>query len=86
MSNVNHPSHYNQGSIETIDYILDQDFNFLAGQVVKYLARYRYKGKPVGDLLKADWYLKKLIEVEGEKLADSVHNVTIIPAPRPDGT
>jgi hypothetical protein len=30
---------------------------------MKYLWRYRYKGTPVEDLQKAEWYLKRLIEV-----------------------
>jgi hypothetical protein len=58
---VNHPPHYTKGSIEVLDFILDQEFGYLAGQVIKYLCRYRYKGKPVEDLQKAEFYLKKLI-------------------------
>jgi hypothetical protein len=40
---------------------------YLEGNTKKYLHRYRYKGKPVEDLKKAQWYLNKLIlEMEGE--------------------
>ena len=28
MSNIDHPDHYNYGSIEVIDYIEDKDLNF----------------------------------------------------------
>ena len=61
---VNHPSHYTQGNIETLDFILDQKFGYLAGQVIKYMCRYRYKGNPKQDLEKARFYLNRLIEGE----------------------
>ena len=37
---------------------------YLKGNIFKYVSRYRYKEKenPVKDLLKAQWYLNKLIE------------------------
>jgi len=57
---INHPSHYNNGSIECIDYIEDQELNYHAGCAVKYIARYRFKGTPVKDLRKASWYLLRL--------------------------
>ena len=63
--NVNHPVHY-QGAVECIDAIisatdgLDGDEAFLVGSVMKYIWRYRKKGKPIEDLKKARWYLDKL--------------------------
>jgi len=54
------PSHYKQGSIETIEYILDQDMNYLEGNIIKYVSRYKYKNG-LEDLEKAQWYLNKLI-------------------------
>lgn len=59
--NVNHPTHYNNGKIEVIDFILDQKLNFLEGNIIKYLSRYKMKNK-MEDLNKAKWYLDKLIE------------------------
>jgi len=59
--NINHPPHYTQGIIEVLDFILDQDFNYLAGNVIKYICRYRYKGNPIQDLKKARFYLERLI-------------------------
>lgn len=59
---VNHPPHYTTGKIEVLDFILDQDFGYLAGQVVKYLSRYRWKGSPREDLEKARFYLDRLLE------------------------
>lgn len=64
---VNHPQQYTRGKIECLDYILDQQFPFLAGQVVKYITRYRWKGKPVEDLQKARFYLDKLLAEEAGK-------------------
>lgn len=59
---VNHPAHYRTGRIEVIDFLRDQGFCYLAGNVVKYVARYRHKGKPLEDLKKARWYLQRLID------------------------
>jgi len=60
MDNIN-PKHYQQGSIETIEYILDQKMNYLEGNVVKYISRYKMKNG-LEDLQKASWYLNKLIQ------------------------
>jgi len=64
---VHHPQQYTKGKIECLDYIMDQNFPFLAAQVVKYITRYRYKGKPVEDLQKARFYLDRLIAEEEKK-------------------
>jgi hypothetical protein len=64
---VHHPSHYTAGNVETIDAIesiitgLPAMEAFLVGQVVKYVARYSRKGKPLEDLEKGRWYLDRLI-------------------------
>ena len=58
---VNHPDHYNKG-IEAIAFIESWEMGFHAGNVLKYLVRAPYKGKELGDLKKARWYLDRLIE------------------------
>jgi len=58
--NIN-PNHYKQGKIEVIDFILDQRFNYLEGNVVKYVSRYKFKNG-LEDLKKARWYIDKIIE------------------------
>ena len=63
---VNKPPHYNTGKLECIDAIEASmsysEFNgYLKGNALKYLWRYNYKGKPIEDLQKAQWYLNKLI-------------------------
>jgi len=58
--NIN-PSHYKQGSIEVIDFILDQKLTYVEGNVLKYLCRYKHKNG-LEDLNKAQWYITKLIE------------------------
>ena len=60
--NVNHPKHYNTGKIEVIDAIEEWDMGFCDGNVIKYVARHRHKGKPIEDLKKAKWYLERLIQ------------------------
>ena len=66
MDMVNSPSHYNEFGIECIDAIqaaTGSEFkSYLQGNIMKYLWRYRYKGKPVEDLQKAEWYLSRLID------------------------
>ncbi|MBQ2349659.1 MAG: DUF3310 domain-containing protein [Cytophagales bacterium] len=60
--NVNHPSHYNQGKYEVIEVIEDWKLGFNLGNVVKYIARSDYKGKPIEDLEKAKFYLEREIK------------------------
>jgi hypothetical protein len=55
------PSHYKQGDIEVIDFILDQKFNYLEGNIIKYVSRYKTKNG-LEDLKKAEWYLRELID------------------------
>ena len=59
---VNHPTHYNHGTIEVIDAIEDWGLDFNAGNVIKYVARHQHKAKAVEDLKKARWYLDRIIE------------------------
>ena len=64
---VNSPPHYNQYGIECIQAIKASmshlEFcGYLKGNQLKYLWRYRYKGKMKEDLDKAQWYLSLLIE------------------------
>lgn len=54
------PNHYRQGNIEVIDYILDHKFNYLEGNVIKYVSRYKFKNG-LEDLKKAEWYIQRLI-------------------------
>ena len=56
-SKVEHPTHYNQGKIEVIDFVEDQGLNFPLGNVVKYTCRAQHKGAELEDLNKALWYL-----------------------------
>lgn len=67
---VNHPAHYNKAGIETIDAIgaaTNEGFKYyLQGNILKYIWRYEYKNG-IEDLEKAQWYLKKLIEVYNDK-------------------
>ncbi|WP_261793504.1 DUF3310 domain-containing protein [Staphylococcus nepalensis] len=64
---VNHPSHYNCGDIEVIDFIeqVTQHYNpnvaYHIGNAIKYLARSPHKnGKE--DVEKARWYIERAFE------------------------
>ena len=64
---VNHPSHYNYGEIEVIDFIeqVTKHYNpnvaYHIGNAIKYLARSPHKnGKE--DIAKAKWYIERAFE------------------------
>ena len=59
---VDHPSHYNTGNIEVIDFIEDKEFGYHESNVIKYVSRARHKGKELEDLRKASWYLNRRIK------------------------
>ena len=65
---VNHPAHYNMGKFEVIDVILDWNLDYIEGNIIKYIARWHRKSGGVleqyEDLLKAQWYLNKLVELK----------------------
>lgn len=61
--NVNNPSHYTAGGIETLDYIKAKvkDYpSYVAGNILKYVSRYEHKNG-IEDLKKAQFYLNDLI-------------------------
>ena len=60
---INHPEHYNQGKIEVIDFIEDQELPYHEANAVKYVCRSRFKGNRVQDLKKAVWYLNRRIQL-----------------------
>ncbi len=63
---VEEPSHYTQGGIEPLDFIMSNNMTFNEGNVVKYVTRYKYKNG-LEDLKKAKVYLERLIKkVENE--------------------
>ena len=60
-------AHYDRGRIQFIEYLegsfTPEEFQgFLKGNVIKYVSRYRYKGTPEADLIKAATYLGWLLE------------------------
>jgi hypothetical protein len=63
---INHPKHYTHGKIEPIDYINGNDMDYLEGNIIKYISRYKYKNG-LEDLEKAKFYLNMLIERERDK-------------------
>lgn len=66
---VNHPDHYTSRTMEAIDIIemiIDGEQNpkvaYNMSNVLKYLLRFRKKGKSTEDLKKAKWYLDRMIQ------------------------
>ena len=69
--NVNHPAHYETGKFECIDVMketqgIEATMDFCVCNALKYIYRHRHKNG-VEDIKKADWYLKKYIELQEEK-------------------
>ena len=63
---VNHPEHYMEGGIETLDYLKAKSnpvefMGYLRLNCLKYLSRAPYKGSGVMDLKKCFFYLNALI-------------------------
>ena len=56
-------THYKQKGIEPWDFIVSNDIGFLAGNAIKYLARYKDKNGEQ-DIRKAIHYCEKLLETE----------------------
>ena len=73
------PDHYQQGSIEVWDFIVDQELGYLEGNIVKYITRAGKKNNEsrLDDLLKAQAYIHKAVSTELKNA---------IPSPRPDGS
>ena len=74
---IEHPQHYNRGSIECIDALnamvegwFDPVAAVLAWQTVKYIWRHPFKGKPMEDLKKAQFYLERLVQQYERKKTD----------------
>ena len=71
------PDHYQLGKFQVWDFIVDQDMDYLTGNIVKYISRAGTKPgeSKMDDLLKAQAYLNKLIQTT------NVNSTT-----RPDGS
>ena len=68
LDKVNNPKHYTFGKVECLDAIEsaltpEEYRGFLKGQIIKYTWRCDNKGKAFEDTLKAEFYLRRLIEL-----------------------
>lgn len=64
---VNSPKHYTTGRMETISAIEGLGLDYHAGNVLKYISRYKYKNG-IEDLLKAKWYIERLLFIEEQNI------------------
>ena len=64
---VNHPQHYGgkDNPMEVIKIIDHYQLGFVEGSILKYLLRYKKKNG-LEDLKKAQWYINRLIEKQGD--------------------
>ena len=81
MTDLVSPSHYQRAKIETIDTIMDVvrdlpgDEAVLVGNAIKYLVRYRFKdgNAPIVDVQKAEWYIRRLVQLLQSKPSAQRH-------------
>ena len=78
------PAHYKQGKIQVWDFIVDQDLDFLSGNIIKYICRAGYKPheSELDDWLKVRAYVDRKIKAIGD--AQPPHSG--YPVPSGDGT
>lgn len=55
------PLHYD-GGIEPVKFIQSHNMDFLQGNVIKYVTRYKRKGQPIEDLNKARAYIDLMLK------------------------
>jgi len=63
---VNQPAHYQMNALCAYDVIKhslteEELRGYIKGNILKYLMRAQYKGKPTEDVAKAQWYMEKLL-------------------------
>lgn len=58
------PTHYKRGTIEVWDFIVDQELDYLAGNVIKYVCRAGHKSheSELDDWLKVKAYVERKIQ------------------------
>ena len=66
---VDHPTHYTDGGIETIDFIEAKKLNYNCGNAIKYISRAGKKAtaERAVDIAKAIWYLERELSTLKEK-------------------
>ena len=64
MTTKYNPKHYQRGSIQVWDFIVDQQLDFLAGNIIKYICRAGYKDQEteIDDWLKIRAYVNRKLE------------------------
>lgn len=67
-------SHYRDFAIQPTEYIVKNGLNFVEGNVIKYVTRYKVKGG-IQDLEKARHYLDILIQLEKDNNPTDVGGV-----------
>ena len=76
---ITRPAHYARFAIEPLDFIKANNFNFLVGNVIKYVCRYDAKNG-LEDLRKAREYLDHIIAQEERLVRDAGEQVGGQPA------
>ena len=75
MREDNSPKHYTDCKIEPIEFILANKMSFLEGNIIKYITRYGRKDG-IKDLIKAEQYLKWLIQENEEDKTETLDEIT----------
>jgi hypothetical protein len=57
-------SHYQDMAIQPIEFIMENQLDFIQGNIIKYAVRYKNKGQPVDDLRKIIHYAELALSRE----------------------
>ena len=63
MDKTINPTYYGEKNSDVINFCLENNLNFVQGNIIKYVVRYKNKNG-IEDLYKAQEYLSRLIESE----------------------
>ena len=63
MVDVRKQPHYTKLKIQPVTFITENNMDYLEGNIIKYICRYKHKGTPSMDLQKAKHYLDMLIDM-----------------------
>jgi len=69
MEEVRNQNHYARFRIQPIEFIANNQLNFMQGNIIKYVCRFDAKDG-IKDLYKAKHYLEMMIQLEEQKFLD----------------
>lgn len=76
-NNIDHPTHYTSRNIGYECITITKYQYFCTGNAIKYLWRYKDKGNPIEDLMKARWYAREAATRHEQTYATSTCDIIL---------